>query len=153
MEENLLHNVDINGSFQGSENTKSVISRCLSSHENIGIYKYYIQFLPIDHPKSYKQDLYDGWKRGMKPSWGALCAILLHLQLFSLHTFESGHDVLVVSHLRGCRPCQWYFRLWGLLSLGCQHPQVDGRRGCHGNRPLGWDTVQALGLTLKSFHW
>lgn len=53
----------------------------------------------------------------------------------------------------GCWPCQWYFRLWGLLSLGCQHPQVDGGRGCHGNRPLGWDMVQAPAHALKSFHW
>lgn len=51
----------------------------------------------------------------------------------------------------GCWPCQWYFRLRGLLSLGCHSLQVDEGRSCHGNWPLGWDTVQAPPHALKSF--
>lgn len=95
--------------------------------------------------------------RKVKPSREALGFILLHLhrgktELFLLHTFEGVHDVLVVSHLQGVDLVSGISGSGDFLSLGCQHPQVDGGRGCHGNRPLQWDTVQAPAQALKSFH-
>ena len=74
------------------------------------------------------------------------------MELSLFHTFESTHDVLVVSHLQGVDLVSGISGSGDFSHLAARKPQVDGGRGCHGNRPLRWDTVQAPAHALKSFH-
>lgn len=96
------------------------------------------------------------WMSSRKRSRRAFCCstlLLVQRWSFSRSTPLKAYIESEWSPTCGCWPCQQYFRLSGLLRLGCQQPQVDGGRGCHGNRTLGWDMVQAPAHAVKRFHW
>ncbi|KAK5873006.1 hypothetical protein PBY51_013655 [Eleginops maclovinus] len=62
--------------------------------------------------------------------------------------FESVHDILVLSHLRGVDLVSGISGSGDFSHLAVGTRRWIGGRGCHGNRPLGWDTVQASRHTL-----